>query len=45
MENRKTVRISDEQIKIVEFFRKKFKCSENSIFLIALENLYKEYNK
>lgn len=42
MEIKKIVRISDEQSKMVEILKKKFKCSENSVFLIALEKLYGE---
>ena len=43
MKNGKTVRITDEQKKKVEFLKNLFKCSENSVFIIALEKLYKDY--
>lgn len=45
MENRKTVRLSDEQMNKADFLKKLFNCSENTIFIIALEKLYKEYSK
>jgi len=44
MQNTKTVRISDEQKEKVEFLKKLFNCSENSVFLIAVEKLYKEFS-
>jgi len=45
MENRKTVRITDEQLKKVQFLKNLFDCCENTVFRIALEKLYKEFSK
>lgn len=42
-QNRKNVRISNEQKEKLEFLKKLFDCSENTVFRIALEKLYKEY--
>lgn len=43
MENKKLVRITDEQVKKVEFLKNLFNCSENTVFRMALEKLYKEF--
>lgn len=45
MEIRKTVRIIDEQQEKVDFLKKLFDCSENTVFRIAIEKLYKEFQK
>ena len=42
-QKRKNVRISDEQSKKLDFLKKLFDCSENTVFRMALEKLYKEY--
>ena len=43
MEFKKTVRITDEQLKKVEFLKNLFGCSENAVFKMAIEKLFKEY--
>lgn len=43
-QNRKNVRISDEQMKKLDFLKKLFDCSENTVFKIALEKLYKDFS-
>jgi len=42
MDNKKTVRITDEQRKKLDFLKNLLECSENTIFRMALEKLYKE---
>lgn len=44
METKKTIRITDEQKKKIEFLKILFNCSENTVFRIAIEKLYKEYS-
>ena len=45
MKKQKIVIISDEQANKLEFLKKLFDCSENTVFRIALEKLYKEYKE
>ena len=42
METRKTVRITDRQIKMLDFLIKELGISENDVFRVALVKLYKE---
>ena len=42
MENKKLVRITDEQIKMLDFLVKELGISENDVFRVALVKLYKE---
>ena len=44
MENKKLVRITDEQSKMLDFLIKKLGISENDIFKVALVKLYEELN-
>lgn len=41
--NRKILNISDKSKKKLEFLKEVFECSENSVFIIALNKLYKDY--
>jgi len=43
-QKRKNVRISDEQSKKLDFLKKLFDCSENTVFRMALEKLFKDFN-
>lgn len=43
-QKRKNVRISDEQTKKLDFLKKLFDCSENTVFRMALEKLFKDFN-
>ena len=42
MENKKLVRITDEQRKMLDFLVKELGISENDVFRVALVKLYKE---
>lgn len=45
MEIRKTVRITDKEQNMLDFLRKKYKCTESTIFLIALDEYFKGHKE